>query len=145
MRDKLKFVIDTNIFVSGLINKRGAARKLIVHLVSKHVTLIICQEIYDEYEFVLLNSNLIDLNEANELLYFISQVAHPYEITNMLEICKDKADNKFLEAAVVGSVDYLVTKNIKHFPFKEYKNIKIVKVAKGLTAIEKQLHKQNEN
>jgi len=31
MTNKLKFVIDTNIFIAGLINEKGACRKLIDH------------------------------------------------------------------------------------------------------------------
>lgn len=137
MKSKLKLVIDTNIFVSGLINEKGASRKLLDHFLHGHIFLIVCSEIFEEYEYVLQNSAIIDQNEASQFIDILSETAIFCSISNILDICKDKSDNKFLEAAIESSVDYLVTKNIKHFPYKVYKNIKIVKVSKALTAIEK--------
>lgn len=55
------------------------------------------------------------------------------------KICKDPDDDKFLETAVVGNGNYLVTKNIKHFPIKSYENIQIVGVSKFLSHIEKSI------
>jgi hypothetical protein len=53
-----------------------------------------------------------------------------------LEVCDDKADNVFLECAFAGNADYLVTKNIRHFPPKEYANVKIVRIRRFLQALE---------
>jgi len=137
MKSKLKFVIDTNIFVSGLINEKGASRKLLDHLLHGHFDLIVCTEIFEEYKYVLQNSELIDQNEASQFIEILFETAIFCSISNILDVCRDKSDNKFLEAAIESSVDYFVTKNIKHFPYKQHKNVKIVKVAKALTAIEK--------
>lgn len=32
-----------------------------------------------------------------------------------VDYCKDMADNKFLEAAITGKADYIITGNTKHF------------------------------
>jgi len=39
---------------------------------------------------------------------------------------KDPADNKFLECALAGKVDCLVTGNTRHFPSPTYKGIKVI-------------------
>ncbi len=44
-------------------------------------------------------------------------------------MCKDPDDNKFLETALVGRAEFLVTKNLKHFPKKKYEDGRIVSVA----------------
>jgi len=54
-----------------------------------------------------------------------------------LSICSDLSDNRFLECAVAGNADYLVTKNIRHFPPKEYENIRILRISQFLTVLEK--------
>lgn len=43
-----------------------------------------------------------------------------------VNIIEDPADNKFLECALSGKADYLVTGNTRHFPFGEFRGIKIV-------------------
>ncbi len=53
-----------------------------------------------------------------------------------LDVCTDQSDNRFLECAVSGKAAYLVTKNIRHFPWKEYSGIKIVRVREFLKVLE---------
>lgn len=50
--------------------------------------------------------------------------------------CADPSDNRFLECAVAGHADYLVTKNIRHFPQKTYEDVKIVRIRKFLSVLE---------
>jgi len=61
-----------------------------------------------------------------------------------LDICKDQSDNRFLECAVAGNADYLVTKNIRHFPSKEYANVKIVRIREFLRVLENLKKSRNE-
>jgi len=42
-----------------------------------------------------------------------------------------------LECAVEGKADYLVTKNIRHFPLKEYQGVNIVRIRKFLDVLER--------
>ena len=42
-----------------------------------------------------------------------------------LSVCPDPDDNAVLACAVEAQADYLVTRNIKHFP-KEYQGIKVI-------------------
>jgi predicted nucleic acid-binding protein len=53
-----------------------------------------------------------------------------------LHICPDPDDNRFLECAVAGHADYLVTKNIRHFPYKTYEQVKIVRIRAFLHVLE---------
>jgi hypothetical protein len=40
--------------------------------------------------------------------------------------------------AVAGHADYLVTKNIRHFPYKMYEHVRIVRIRTFLNALEKE-------
>lgn len=139
MKKKHRIVIDTNIFVSGLINPRGACYKLIDHFLYRHFDLILCAEILNEYEFVLRHSALISPDDAAEFLYLLKQAAIFCKIENVLQICIDTSDNKFFETAIAGGANFLVTKNMRHFPLKKYEGLRIVKVSKALTELEKNL------
>jgi len=59
------------------------------------------------------------------------------KIRGNLQVCKDADDDKFLETAIVGEADFLVTKNLKHFPRKNYENVRIVNVVTFLKELEK--------
>lgn len=59
------------------------------------------------------------------------------QIENSLHVCKDPDDDKFLETAIVADADFLVTKNLKHFPRKNFESVRIVNVAAFLTELEK--------
>ena len=54
-----------------------------------------------------------------------------------MTVSHDITDNCFLECAVAGKADYLVTKNIRHFPQKEYRKVKIVRIRNFLEILEK--------
>ncbi|HEX9652715.1 MAG TPA: PIN domain-containing protein, partial [bacterium] len=59
------------------------------------------------------------------------------ELTGLTRVCKDPDDNKFLETAVIGRADFLVAKNLKHFPRKKYESVRIVSVATFLRSLKK--------
>lgn len=118
---------------------------MIDHFLADHFDLIVSPEIYDEYKYVLKNSKLIDQMEAIAFIELLHETAMFCYTSNILDICRDKSDNKFLEAAIEGTVDFLVTKNIKRFPYQEYQGIKIVKVSKALKAIEESIQDFTEN
>jgi len=67
----------------------------------------------------------------------ISKRSRFVQITGAFQICKDSDDDKFLETALAGGADFLVTKNLKHFPHKSYQSVRIVNVTKFLQALEK--------
>jgi len=137
VKTKLRVVIDTNIFLSGLLNVSGAPAKLIKYFQHDLFLLVISEDILKEYINVILEFNNDVLYEnAEELFLTIMEKAIISNPTQKFDVCRDKDDNKFIECAIAAKADYIVTKNIKHFPPKEYQGIKIVKIKDFLKAIE---------
>ena len=132
-----KAVIDTNIFLSGLLNESGAPAKLIKYFQNDAFLLILSEDILKEYTEVILefNNNVL-VEDAENLFLTIMSKAVISNPTKKYDVCRDKDDNKFIECAISAKADYIVTKNIKHFPRKEYKGIKIVKIKDFLKVIE---------
>ena len=134
----IRAVIDTNLIVSGLLNDSGAPSKLILRWLKGQFDFIISDEIMDEYAFILHHLSEIDRRKASDLLEELLASGIRVVIPGALQACKDDDDNKFLETAVIGQADYLVTKNTKHFPRKSYQNVRIVKVSRFLEELERQ-------
>lgn len=133
----MRVVIDTNIFISGLLNLEGGAAK-IINLFKKDIfELVITREVFEEYLKVIhFFDNNIPHKSSEELLELVFEKAFKVKTASPHGLCKDPDDEKFLTAAVSGHAEYLVTKNIKDFPHST-SGVKVVNVREFLKVIEK--------
>jgi len=136
----MRVVIDTNIIISAILNGTGAPAKLIDWMTREedYFRLLISQPIWDEYttvaDWLIPDSKQL---EKKRVLKTLRDQSDWIEPDFQLSVCSDVSDNRFLECAVAGNADYLVTKNIKHFPLKKYEKIRILKISKFLSVLEK--------
>jgi putative PIN family toxin of toxin-antitoxin system len=136
----LRVVIDTNHIMSAILSGRGASAKLIDWMTREedYFKLLISQPIWNEYstvaDWLIPDSKKCEKERILNVLRFQSEWNEP---NIQLNVCTDLSDNRFLECAVAGNADYLVTKNIRHFPPKEYANVKIVRIRQFLKVLEK--------
>lgn len=139
MPNILRVVIDTNHIISAILSARGASAKLIDWMTREedYFQLLISQPIWDEYLTVAdwLIPDTRQLEKERILRVLLTQPAW-IDPGARLNVCKDISDNHFLECAVAGDADYLVTKNIRHFPPKEYAGVKIVRIREFLRVLE---------
>jgi putative PIN family toxin of toxin-antitoxin system len=139
MPDVLRVVIDTNLIMSAMLSDRGAAAKLIDWLTGDedYFQLLLSEPIWQEYTTVA--SWLIPESRQDERVRIFETLHHHaewVEPTQPLEVCSDASDNRFLECAVEGHAAFLVTKNIRHFPHKFYRDVRIVKISAFLSVLE---------
>jgi len=130
-------VIDTNVFMAALLNPSGAPAKIRRRWQQRQFETFISEAVLEEYADVLTHAPAIALIDAQFLIDEIEALSSRVEISGTLQACKDPDDDKFLETAVTGGADFLVTKNLKHFPHKSYEGVRIVNVAKLLKELEK--------
>ena len=113
----MNVVIDTNVFVSGLLNENGIPGQIVNMILAERFSLLFDNRIMEEYEDVLnrkklkLSRDIIDPvidYIKNEGIYVL---AEPIKIK-----FEDKDDKKFLEVAISGNAEYLITGNTRHFP-----------------------------
>lgn len=132
----MRAVIDTNIFLSGLLNADGGAAKIIRTFQDGEFELIVTYEVFDEYVGVIhLFDNDIPTHKSEELLELVFAKAAKVRPAAAQGLCTDAGDEKFLSAALGGHAEFIVTKNKKHFP-KDAASVRIVNVRKFLEAIE---------
>lgn len=112
----MRIVLDTNVLVSGLLNPHGPPGRVLDLVLSGTLTLLFDDRILSEYREVLARPrfgfNPVDVETV--LAHLVSEgeavLAAPIPFT-----LPDPDDLPFLEVALAGSADALVTGNASHF------------------------------
>lgn len=137
----MKVVLDANVLVSATISRRGAPRRIMDLWREEAFELLLSDAILAEVERVLRYPRIVALHrltepEIAELIALIrdeSRLVHPLE---RLEASPDETDNRYLECAVAGGADFLVTGDKQHLlPIGLFRGIPIVTPALFLTLI----------
>ena len=131
----IKVVLDTNIFVSWILNSKGAPSQVLKAWQENKFVLTTSKPIIKEIKQVLnsakiqeflIKHNVVkeDLNDFFSTLSFNALVVKP---SFKLDIIKeDPADNKFLECALMVKAEYIVSGDKHLLKLKMYENIKII-------------------
>ncbi|MEK6943429.1 MAG: putative toxin-antitoxin system toxin component, PIN family [Nanoarchaeota archaeon] len=124
----MRVVLDTNIFVSG-IHWSGASSKVIEGLLKGKFESVTSDEILLEF-LETMRSFKIPMSDDSiawweNLIISKSEIVLPKEKLNVVK--NDPDDDKFIEAAVEGDCDCIVSKDKKHLlKLKEFRGIKII-------------------
>lgn len=104
---------DTNIFVRSLIQKDNLANYLISLWLDSRFIFVLSQAIVDEVQDVLLRPALMrelqyTRTAAMRLINLLPQ-ANIVEVPSSVELCRDSKDDKFIDCAISGRVQFLVS------------------------------------
>ena len=104
---------DTNIFVRSLIRKGNLANRLLSLWQSGRFVLVLSHAIIAEVEKVLSRRKMLQqyrytIDEVANLINLLHQ-ASIAEITSTFELCRDTSDDMFIDCAVSGRVQFLVS------------------------------------
>jgi uncharacterized protein len=125
-----KIILDTNVIVSALISDSIPARILYDLVFTKSVEPCLSKEVFEEYVEVLNRdkfSKFPDFRSKSEVVLFkLKELSKDYVTDRKIDALTDTSDNKFLELAVAGSADFLITGNTKDFPMTDFEYTKIV-------------------
>jgi len=106
---KYRIVADTNLFVAAYYNPNSASAQIINMVARRDLILIWSDEIGTEIYKILENSKASDKfikKVRNKILRDEHKVEPRIRVK---EVKEDPDDNKFLEAAIEGEVDFIVT------------------------------------
>ncbi len=127
----IRFTADTNILVSGSF-WTGDSFKILEKTDKKEITLVTSKNIIGEYTKVMDSDEIIEkiknksliLSGVIQRVISNSSIVEPTEKINAVK--EDPDDNKILECAKAGKVDYIVTNDNHLLKLKEFDGIKIV-------------------
>jgi len=129
---KIRAVVDTNLFVSGLISPKGSPRKILDMARNKDFKVVTSLAINHEILNVLHREHIYaKYNLTEEIIDDIS--AFLYEGTVLTEgryaiskIKKDPEDDKFIACAIEGEADYVISGDEHLLGLKHYRGVQIV-------------------
>ncbi len=112
-------VIDTNVFVSTLLSKRGAAYRLLMLVGSGLFQLNVSVPLIIEYEDAarrILPQTALTPDDLDDILDYVCQVSNRQKIFFLWRpFLRDPKDDMVLELAAAAGCDSLITFNTKDF------------------------------
>jgi uncharacterized protein len=106
----MNVVIDTNVLASGIF-WGGTPLKIIRFWTNNHIKVVVSEEILNEYlrvvEKIATSTGRYDLYEYWSLI--IPKMAKLVKVKKLFQLCRDPADNKFLDCAISGKAKYLIS------------------------------------
>lgn len=140
MTERLRAVLDTNVFVSAFLSRNPSSptREILERWQAGEFVLLISDALLDELAEKLLASRI----EPNRILEFLTLLAHlaerievPSEAIRPV-IPQDPEDDLIVACAVIGKADYLVTYDTHFEPLEgSYAGFKVTKALPFLWAL----------
>lgn len=130
---KYKVVLDTNVYLSGIIFG-GNSRHILVLAVEGKLTIISSAAILLEISDKLKNKFHWNKEQIIVTIKSIAKLSEVVTPKKKLQIVKkDKDDNKIIEAAVETNVDFIITGDKHLLEINKYLDIRIVSPSQFLS------------
>jgi len=123
-----RFVFDTNIVVSALLTKKSVARDALDkarRLGEILLSLKVIEELVDVLGRPAFN-RYIDEEDRIGFLNLLVKESTLVEITEKIKECRDPKDDKFLELAVSGKADFIISGDGDLQVLNPFRKIKII-------------------
>ncbi len=136
----MRAVIDTGVLVSALIRRQGTTGDVLRALQDGRFTIIYTTPILVEVVDVLGRPTLRlkyhiypeDLTALINLIRLRGEMAFP---TRRVSICRDAADDKFLEAALAGQADCIVSGDGDLLSLDRFEGVPVLRPAEFLARL----------
>lgn len=127
----IRVVVDTNVLISGTFWS-GSSFQVLKLVDSASITLIVSPAILQEYDELLHREEIMDkhaysIARAQSAIKILAKAVLVEPQISIKAAIDDRDDDKFIEAAIAGKTDYIISKDKKHLlPLKDFRGIKIV-------------------
>lgn len=126
----IKFVIDTNVIISAILFSNSLPAKAI-NLAKQLGIIILSEVIFEEIQNTLSRDKFnryLSFENRRKLLNKLLLDSELIIITEQIFVCRDYKDNKFLELAVSGKADFIITGDNDLLVLNPFRNIQIITV-----------------
>ena len=134
----MKLVLDTNIYISSFF-WGGNPRRVMTRIIDGKDALYVSDEILYEV-FSVMKRPKFNVNHR-QIIHFINSIkdiAHRVPILGTVQnVCRDSDDDKILECAVLGNVDFIISGDNDLLSLKEFQEIPIIATSDYIDKIEK--------
>lgn len=138
----VRVVLDTNLIVSSLVNPRTPPSRVMDFFSRKLIDVIVSVEIVLEYRTVLTRPTVMGLHkrsseEIDELILGLEKHAtQVFPLASLYVVKGDPDDNKFIECAVAGGADFIISGDKHLLALGSYDGIQIVTPAMFVAYLE---------
>ena len=125
-------VLDANVLVSAILSPQGIPAKVLTAWQAEEFHLVLSEAVLDEIDRVLRYSRIVRRHRWSDerLQGFIEDLAHLAIMTpgtvRFAVIAEDPPDDRYLECAVEGEAEYIVSGDQHLLELTEYQGISIV-------------------
>jgi putative PIN family toxin of toxin-antitoxin system len=138
-RDKdkpIRIAIDTNIMVAAMMKPTGASRKILDMWIHGRLSLLVTGQIRREY-LTILSQRWVKSDWVSQVNGRIDEYAEMVVAEERIRVIKeDPSDNMFLECAVAGKADYIITSDRHLLALKRFGETEIVTPTRFLKLVE---------
>jgi putative PIN family toxin of toxin-antitoxin system len=122
----IRIAIDTNIMVAAMMKPTGASRKILDMWIDGRLSLLVTRQIRREY-LNILSQRWVKSDWVSEVNGRIDDHAETVVAEERIRVIKeDPSDNMFLECAVAGKADYIITSDRHLLALKRFRETEIV-------------------
>jgi putative PIN family toxin of toxin-antitoxin system len=123
----MRVVVDTNIFISAALKDRSPPSDA-VHLAAERDVLLKSSSTEQELFITLVRPRLAPLIPERFLAWLVDVLAAAelVPVTERVVICRDPKDDKFLELAVSGHADFIVSGDADLLVLSPFRGIPII-------------------
>ena len=132
--NKPRFVFDANVIVSAFLFKNSSPR-LALEMAKNQGIIILSETVIDELSDVLSRSKFdryLAKSIRQELLETLVEASLLVQPSESINECRDSKDNKYLELAISGHAESLITGDEHLLVLNPFKKIKIITVLEFL-------------
>jgi putative PIN family toxin of toxin-antitoxin system len=135
-------VVDTNVLVSRYLSQTGVPARVLGRWREKAFDLVVSEKILAEYRRVLAYNHLRRLHhftddEITVLLDNLRGNARMVETTQLLHVVTDDPeDDKFVEAAVVGGAEFIVSGDRHLLQLRSHQGVRVLMPATFLAVLD---------
>jgi putative PIN family toxin of toxin-antitoxin system len=138
----MRIVFDTNILISA-IGWGGQPAIVLEKCIEKKAMLVLSEDIFSEVREVLSRDKFkgISKKAKDDFILFLREISLIVNPEISFDVCRDKKDNMFIEAAIKGKARYIVSGDDDLLSLRSFHGIEIITVSEMLNVFSGQNNK----
>jgi putative PIN family toxin of toxin-antitoxin system len=133
----IRIVLDTNVFISGVLTPGRAPAQLLELVLSGKIKLVISPQIIQEIQRVLQYPGILKLMKKRKLEEAVFRIMRVAQITpgavNVQGVATDPSDDMSLACALEGQAEFIVSGDHHLTDLTDYQGIKILSQAEFIS------------
>ncbi len=128
IKSKPRVILDTNLLISRALTLKSVTANA-VRTIIEHCHIIVSQATMDEFATVLCrigSKGYIKEKESYDLILAYKEIVEWIPIIEHVQICRDPKDDKFLDLAINGKAEYIITGDQDLLVLHPFKDTKIL-------------------